>query len=100
MQKKQLAPAASPAQSAGMRNAVRWTIFTLATAIVGLGTAFGLMVLGRLYGGLQAPAFVLTTLLLYCIGVTLAAISYAAKLQDAKDEELAASPPREPEFDA
>ena len=83
-----------------MRNVARWFIFTVATALVGLGLAFGLLVLGRLYVGMQAPAFVLGALVTYCVGVSLAAFSYAWMLDEARDVKIAACRRREPEFDA
>lgn len=63
-----------------MRNFLRWVNFTISVAVIGIAIAFALLVLGRLYIGLQQTAVVFSALMLYSIGVTIAAINYAAKL--------------------
>ncbi|MDR4308394.1 hypothetical protein IHQ68_17380 [Chelatococcus sambhunathii] len=63
-----------------MRNFLRWVNFTVSVALIGIAVAFALLFLGRLYIGLQQTAFVFSALMLYSIGVTIAAINYAAKL--------------------
>ncbi len=63
-----------------MRTFLRWVNFTVSITVIGIALAFALLFLGRLYIGLQQAAFVFTVLMLYSIGVTIAAINFAAKL--------------------
>lgn len=70
-----------------MRNFVRWAVFTLATALVGLAIAFGLLFLGRIYGSMQSSAFIFAALVIYSACVTIAAINYASKLEDERAQE-------------
>lgn len=70
-----------------MQNFVRWAIFTVVTALVGLAIAFALLFLGRLYASMQSAAFVFAVLVAYSICVTIAAINYASKLEDERAQE-------------
>ncbi|WP_020179056.1 hypothetical protein [Methylopila sp. M107] len=70
-----------------MKNFFRWTGFTLGVALVGVTLAFGLLFVGRLYAGLQHTAVVFSLMTLYSIGVTIAAINFASKLEDEAKEE-------------
>lgn len=95
-----LASGAANPHNRGMKNFLRWVNFTISIAVIGIALAFALLFLGRLYIGLQQSAFVFSVLMLYSIGVTIAAINFAAKLDAEKAPEtdaerrLPVAPPR------
>jgi ABC-type transport system involved in cytochrome bd biosynthesis fused ATPase/permease subunit len=65
-----------------MNTFARWTAFTLAIAVTAVAGSCLLLVMSRLYGELQSPAFIFGALVAFCACVTLAAIAYAAKLEE------------------
>lgn len=65
-----------------MSTFARWTAFAVGVAVAAIAGSCLLLVLSRLYGALQSPAFVFGALVAFCACVTLAAIAYAAKLEE------------------
>lgn len=96
-----LAPGPASAHNQPMRNVVRWTVFTFAVVVVGLGGAFLMLYFGRLYGSAD-PALIFAALVTFCAGVTVASISFASKLEDEErlraERRAAASRAVDPEF--
>jgi hypothetical protein len=74
-----------------MKNFARWTMFTVATTLVWLVGGFLYLVLSRLYAGLQLPTLMLFALVVLGAATALAAINFAAKLDEEQDPEQAAT---------
>lgn len=77
-----------------MRNIARWTVFTAVTTLAWLVGGFIYLVLSRLYAALQLPSAMLFALVAMATVSALAAISYAAKLDDEVNPEEAATAAR------
>lgn len=73
-----------------MKNIARWTVFTVATTVLWLAGGFCYLVLSRLYAGLQTPTIMLTAMFVMASASAIAAITYAAKLDEREEAEAAA----------
>ena len=73
-----------------MRNLARWIVFAAATTLIWLVGGFGYLVLSRLYAALQIPTMMMFALFAASAATALAAISYAARLDEEQDPEAAA----------
>lgn len=73
-----------------MKNLARWTVFTAVTTLTWLGGGFLYIVLSRHYLGLQISTIMLVLIVLMASATALAAIVYAAKLDEEDDPEIAA----------
>lgn len=74
-----------------MRNLFRWIAFVVATLLVAATAGLAVMFLGRLYGTLNSPEFLLVYLFVFSASVALATINFASKLDREKEEAASAS---------
>ncbi|MFC3692015.1 hypothetical protein [Chenggangzhangella methanolivorans] len=72
-----------------MRTIASWTAFAAATTLVWLVGGFSYLFLSRLYDGLQIPTMKLFALFVMSAATSLAAISFASKLDERDDPEAA-----------
>lgn len=72
-----------------MEITVRWTIFAGAVAIMWTTTGFAYLVLSRLYGSMQTTAVMFSALVVMSFVTALAAIAYAARLDEKADADAA-----------
>lgn len=82
-----------------MRNLFRWIGFTIGTVLVAIMAGFAVMFLGRLYGTLLSPEFLMVYLFVFSAAVALAAINFASKLDREQEEATGAAggpPPPSP----